>query len=106
MKNIDYINYIEKRIKEKFEGIELIEKLYEGQPNDAFLVFFEKANIRLSFIYDRGYINGEIIKGDEHIPYWKINNSLTNLWLKDTENIDKIIDYLFEHRNRLFPEWI
>lgn len=105
MKNIDYIDFIEKRVKEKFEGIELREKLYEGQPNDAFIVFFEKADIKLSFIYDRGFINGEIIRGDEYIPYWKIDSSLTNLWLDGTENIDKIINYLHKYRNRLFPEW-
>lgn len=104
MKNIDYVNYIENKLIEKFEGIHIIEKRYENLPNDAFSIIFEKKGTRLSFIYDRGYINGEVIKGSEYTPYWKLDNSLTNLWLVGTLNIDKIIDFLYEHRSEIFPE--
>lgn len=105
MNRIEYINYIEKKVLDTFSGIKLTQKLYENQPNDAFILLFEKEVIQLSFIYDRGFINGEIKDGDIYIPYWKISSSLTNLWLNGTENIDKIVDYLSKHRSELFPRW-
>ncbi len=66
---------------------------------------FEKDGIQLTFVYDKGFISGEIIDGDKYIPYWKLDRSMSNLWLEGTENVDKIINYLSKHRRELFPRW-
>ena len=105
MNRIEHINYIEKKVLDTFDGIKLKGKFFENQPNDAFILSFEKDGIQLTFVYDKGFINGEIIDGDKYIPYWKLDSSMSNLWLEGTENVDKIINYLSKHRRELFPRW-
>lgn len=64
---------------------------------------YEYRGIKISYVHDRGYIEGEVIKDGTFIPFSKINPLLTNLRLS-IENINLIIDFLARHKDELFPE--
>ena len=56
---------------------------------------------KIYFVIDRSYIEGEIVKNENFTSFSKFDPKLTNL-KKSTANIDKIIDFLNDHREEIF----
>lgn len=103
MENSEYVQYIHHRLKESFPDLLLLESETENQPNDNFWALFSVNGVKISFVTDRSSFGGKIIIDNAFIPFWKLDDSLQNIWLVNTNDTDPIIDYLVENRDELFP---
>ncbi len=104
MNNQEYASYIHQKLSKHLQNVRLIRSETENQPNNNFVIIFDINNIQISFVKDRGYLNGEILQKGNYVPYWKLDKSLQNIWLESTDDIDLIINFLVKNKDDIFKE--
>lgn len=104
MNNQEYVDYIHSKLLEYFPDILIEKSITENLPNDNFIVIFENHGVKISFVKDRGYLNGEIMKDNKYTSFTKIDNSIQNIWLEGTKDIDLIVKSLINKKDEIFKE--
>ncbi len=93
-------NYTLDKVKKTFKDIVFLKKEQRGG-NGIWVLHFKQEEFYLEFCSDRGFLDVYIVKDkkmlDKLIDYPQIRNLRTN-----TENIDFIVDFLYQHRNEIF----
>jgi len=63
-------------------------------------LIFDYKGLKIQFVIDRGYLEGEIIRNETYIPFSKLNPRFRNLE-KNLVNVDLIIEYLHENKKEI-----
>jgi hypothetical protein len=93
MNNVRSINYIGKRLKERFGEASLVKTLNCNENNGSFSAKYGVGNILISFVRDRGYLEVQILRGTNYTSLNSLDPSFRNLRFNE-ENIEMILDYI------------